>query len=80
MVQGRVFTLTRAEAESSSNVVEGTISILSCSERVLMDNGALHSFILESFTSILAQFVEPVESTLVVATPGDEGLCHPHAS
>ena len=54
MVQGRVFTLTRAEAESSDNVVEGTIFILGCSSKILMDSGASYSFISKGFASVLA--------------------------
>ena len=72
-----MFTLTRTEVESSNNMVEGKISIFSCLTRVLMDSGASHSFVLEGFASVLAQLVEPMESTLVVATLEGEGLLSP---
>ena len=49
-----MFALTHDKAEASSNVVEGTISILSYSARVLMDSGASHSFVHESFASTLS--------------------------
>ena len=50
-----MFTLTHDEVEASDNVVEGTVYVLSHSARVLMDSGASHSFVSESFTSTLSQ-------------------------
>ena len=52
-----VYTLTCVEAESSSIMVEGTVSILGHSAQVLMDSGASHSFIVKSFASILSQIL-----------------------
>ena len=52
-----MFALTHDEAEASGNVVEGTVSVLGHSARALMDSGASHSFVSESFVGILSQFV-----------------------
>ena len=67
-----MFALTHDEAEASGNVVEGTISILGHSARALMDSGASHSFVLESFADVLSQFVQPVEADMAVVTPGGD--------
>ena len=69
-----MFALTHDEAEASGNVVEGTISVLSHSARALMDSGASHSFMSESFVGILSQFEQPAEADMVVVTPGGDEL------
>ena len=69
-----MFALTHDEAEASDNVVEGTISVLDHSARALMDSGASHSFVSESFAGILSQFVQPAEADMVVVTPGGDEL------
>ena len=52
-----MYALTHDEAEASDNVVEGTVFVLGHSARALMDSGASHSFVSESFAGILNQFV-----------------------
>ena len=69
-----MFALTHDKAETSDNVVEGMIFVLSHSARVLMDSGASHSFVSESFVGTLSQFLQPAESDMVVVTPGGEEL------
>ena len=69
-----MFALTHDEAEASDNAVEGTVSVLSHSARALMDSGASHSFMSESFAGILSQFVQPVEADMAVVTPGGDEL------
>ena len=70
-----MFALTHDEAEASGNVVEGTIFVRGHSTRALMDSGASHSFVSESFTGILSQFVQPAKVDMAVVTPeGDELL------
>ena len=69
-----MFALTHDEVEASGNVVEGMISILGHSARALMDSGASHSFVSESFAGILSQVVQPVEADMAVVTPGGEEL------
>ena len=48
-----MFTLTHDKVEASDNVVEGTVFVLGHSIRALMDSGASHSFVFESFASTL---------------------------
>ena len=69
-----MFALTHNEVEASSNVVEGTISVLGHSAKALMDSGASHSFVSKSFAGILSQFLQPVESDMAVVTLGGEEL------
>ena len=69
-----MYSLTRDEAEASDNVVEGIVSVLGHSARALMDSGASHNFMSESFAGILSQFVQPVELDMVVVTLGGEEL------
>ena len=52
-----MFALTHDEAKASGNVVEGTVSVHGHSARALMDSGASHSFVFESFVGILSQFL-----------------------
>ena len=68
-----MFTLTHDEVEASGNVVEGTVTVLGHPYRVLMDSGATHSFVFESFAGTLSQTLQPLELDMVVATlNGDE--------
>ena len=69
-----MFALMHDKVEASDNVVEGTISILGHSARVLMDSGAPHSFVFKSFIGTLSQFLQPVELDMVVVTLGGEEL------
>ena len=50
-----MFALTHDKVDVSSDVVEGMISVLSYPARALMDNGASHSFVSESFANTLSQ-------------------------
>ena len=69
-----MFALTHDEVEASDNVVKGTVSILGYSARALMDSGASHSFVFESFAGTLSQFLQLVESDMAVVTPGGDEL------
>ena len=68
-----MFALTHDEAEALGNVVEGIVTVLGHSARVLMDSSATHSFVFKSFACTLSQTLQLLESDMVVATPsGDE--------
>ena len=69
-----MFALTHNEAETSSNIVEGTISILGHSTRALIDSGASHNFVSKSFANTLSQSLQSLESDMVLVTPGGEEL------
>ena len=49
-----MFTLTHDEAEASDNVIEGIVFVLGHLARALMNSGASHSFVSESFASTLS--------------------------
>ena len=69
-----MFALTHDEAEASDNVVEGTIFVLDHSVRALMDSGASHNFVSESFASTLSRSLQLLESDMIVVTLGGEEL------
>ena len=69
-----MFALTHDEAEASNNVVEGIIFVLGHSARALMDSGASHSFVSESFASTLSQSLQPLKADIAIVTPGGEEL------
>ena len=69
-----MFALTHDEAEASGNVAEGMISVHGHSAKALMDSGASHSFVSESFTCILSESLQSLESDMTVATPGGDEL------
>ena len=69
-----MFALTHDEAKASDNVVKSTISILDHSVRALMDSGASHNFVSESFAGILSQFLQLAKSDMAVVTPGGDEL------
>ena len=62
------------KVEEFGSMMEGMLLILGYSTRVLMDSGATHSFVLESFTRVLSRVVEPKELGLEVATLSGEVL------
>ena len=69
-----MFTLTHDKVEASDNIVEGMIFVLGHSARALMDSGASHSFVFNSFASTLSQSLQSLESDMVVVTPRGEEL------
>ena len=69
-----MFTLTHDETEASGNVVEGIVFILGHLARALMDSGASHSFVSESFACTLSQSLQPLELDMAVVTLEGEEL------
>ena len=63
-----MFALTHDEVEASGNVVEGIVIVLGHPARVLMDSGATHNFVSESFAYTLSQSLQPLKLDMVVAT------------
>ena len=49
--QARVFTLTQQDAQASIDVVAGTLPVCFIDARVLLDTGAIHSFMSLVFSS-----------------------------
>ncbi|XP_028082526.1 uncharacterized protein LOC114283863 [Camellia sinensis] len=72
--QGRVYTLTREEAEAAPSVVQGTLLISSVLAKVLFDSGSTHSFVAPKFLRCLSIPCEPLDACVVVSTPLGETL------
>ncbi|KAA0043302.1 gag protease polyprotein [Cucumis melo var. makuwa] len=70
--QGRVFAITRQEAEQASTVVTGTLPLLGHYALVLFDSGSSHSFISLDFVRQMGLEVEPLGSILFISTPSRE--------
>ena len=67
--RGHVYAMGAAEAHTTPDVVEGTISVFDCEAHTLMDPGASHSFIA---TTLVARCTLPqtaLDQELVVSTP-----------
>ena len=74
--EGRVYALTKGEAEEAPEVVSGTLLVGGAYAKVLFDSGATHTFISTSFAHQLTD--KPAElfnGTLVVTTPTGEPAC-----
>ena len=69
--QGRVYAIHQASADTSSEVIKGTILIFNLEVIALFDSGATHSFISPACASKLKGFVEPtyLSRTLLISTP-----------
>ncbi|TYK09635.1 ty3-gypsy retrotransposon protein [Cucumis melo var. makuwa] len=70
--QGRVFAITRQEAERAGTVVIGTLPILGHYAFVLFDSRSSRSFISSVFVQHVGLEVEPLGSVLSVSTPYGE--------
>lgn len=68
-VQGRVFAMTKQDAEASNDVMIGTLSLFSKDAKVLFDSGATHSFMSIAFACRANRNTEPLGCYLSVATP-----------
>ena len=67
--QARVYALTRQEAQTSNNVVTGTLLVENLLARVLFDPGATHSFISVDLASKLQNLKKSLPEKLLVSTP-----------
>ena len=67
--QARVYALTCQEAQTSNNVVTGTLLVENLLARVLFDPGATHSFISVDLASKLQNLKKSLSEKLLVSTP-----------
>ena len=67
--QARVFAMTQQEAAAAPEVITGMLSIFGRSARILIDPGATHSFVSESFALYADREGSELDCELVVATP-----------
>jgi hypothetical protein len=74
-VAGRVFALTKQDAETSPSVVSGTLVITNQHAQVLFDSGSTHSFISHGFARRLNIIPETLDFELSVDTPSGHVMC-----
>ncbi|XP_052209182.1 uncharacterized protein LOC127812702 [Diospyros lotus] len=67
--QGRVYHLTREDANASLSVIQGTLIFLNTPVQVLIDPGSTHSFISHALIQSLNMKLEDLECPMLVATP-----------
>ena len=72
--RGRVYAMTRQEAQAIPDVVTGTLSIFGDGARVLIDPGATHSFISREYLARVGMTLVPFGCGLEIATPTGESL------
>ena len=66
--------MTSQEAQATPDVVTGTLSIFGDDERVLIDPGATHSFILCEYVARVGMTPVPLGCSLKISTPTGESL------
>ncbi|XP_039169338.1 uncharacterized protein LOC120293693 [Eucalyptus grandis] len=67
--QGRVYAVTRRQAEDSPDVVTGTVSMNDHATYALFDPGATHLFIAEQYVKLVGLRPEMLESVVSISTP-----------
>ena len=67
--QGRVFSMTHRDAQTTSDVVIGTLRIHTLFSRALIDPGSTHFFISVSFADLLGMPIDNMDFDLFIATP-----------
>ncbi|GMH00960.1 hypothetical protein Nepgr_002799 [Nepenthes gracilis] len=68
-ILAKVFTVFAKEAETSTKVVEGTLSICENSSHVLFDSGSTHLFVSHDFMKCLMTLPQVLGCPLMVASP-----------
>ena len=72
--RGRVYAMTRQEAQATPDVVTSTLSIFGDDARILIDPGATHSFISHGYVARVGMTPVPLGCGLEIATPTGESL------
>ena len=73
-VRGRVYAMTRQEAQTTPDFVTGTLSIFGDDARVLIDPGVTHSFISHEYVARVGKTPVPLGCGLDIVTPTGESL------
>ncbi|XP_056176526.1 uncharacterized protein LOC130140631 [Syzygium oleosum] len=68
-VQGRVYAVTRKEAEDSPAVITGTVSLHDHAAYALFDPGATHSFVAKQFVELVGLSPKPLGVVYNISTP-----------
>ena len=75
MTQAKVFAVTQKDADTTPDVVTGIISVFGRDAHILIDLGAIHSFISTSFISNVNVESQPIDCSIVVSLPtGDSQI------
>ena len=69
MTQARVFAVTQQDADTAPDVVTGMISVFGRDAHILIDLGAIHSFISKGFISNVNVESQPIDCSIVVSLP-----------
>ena len=72
--QARVFSVTQQEADASSDVITGMISVYDHDAYALVDPGATHSFISVPFTERRRIESQPIDGRMVVSLPNGDTM------
>lgn len=67
--QGKVYAMIQQEAEKVPDIVSGTLSICYLTAYVLLDSGAMYSFISSTFVVQVNRKLKPFIDALLVHTP-----------
>ena len=70
----RVYMVTQQAADSTPDVVTGTISLFDTDAHVLVDSEATHSFISREFIERVGIEMRPTECSMVVSLPTGDSL------
>ncbi|OWM63611.1 hypothetical protein CDL15_Pgr008154 [Punica granatum] len=74
MTQGKVFTLTKRDADANPTVVTGTLNLFNRPTHVLIDLGSIHSYISLSYIMHSDRPPESFDSSMSIATPTRESV------
>ena len=72
--QARVFSVTQQEADASSDVITGMISVYDHDAYALVDPGVTHSFISVPFTERHQIESQPIDGRMVVSVPNGDTM------
>ena len=72
--QGRVFSMTHRDAQTTSDVVASTLRIHTLFSRALIDPGSTHSFVSVSFAGLVGMSIDNMDFDLFVASPLGESI------
>ncbi|XP_050104752.1 uncharacterized protein LOC126584393 [Malus sylvestris] len=67
--------MTQQEAEQDPRVITGTLPVCNTWARVLIDPGAMQSFVSSSFTRVMPSQPQPLGFDMLIQMPSGELFC-----